>query len=125
MSSKHTAVKQQLSRFTTTKWGNPSMSLETPVFIYHSTYQALLQSSSDLSVFPIRMKYILGAPGWLSRWSVLLLVSGSGCDLMVHGIEPCIQLCTLSADPAWNSFSLSLWLCLSPSPVLSLKINKH
>ena len=43
---------------------------------------------------------------------------GSGHDPQGHGIEPCIQLCANSMEPAWDS--------LSPSPAhaLSLKINK-
>ena len=56
----------------------------------------------------------------------------SGHDLTVRGFEPCISLCTNSAEPAWDSLSPSLsappllalfahaWLTLS----LSLKINK-
>ena len=52
----------------------------------------------------------------------------SGHDLTVHESELCIQLCTGRAEPAWDSFSLSLSLCPSPAhalSLLSLKINKH
>ena len=50
---------------------------------------------------------------------------GSGHDLAVHGIEPCVELCTDRVEPAWDSFSPSL----SAPPLLTLslflKINKH
>ena len=50
----------------------------------------------------------------------------SGHDLTVHEFEPRIKLCTDSAEPGWNSLSLSvpplLVFFLSFSP--SLKINK-
>ena len=51
---------------------------------------------------------------------------GSGHDLTAHEIEPHIELCTDSMNPAWDSLSPSL----SASPQLmhlyslSLKINK-
>ena len=38
----------------------------------------------------------------------------SGHDLMVHGIEPHVGLCTDSMEPAWDS----LCPCLSASPLL-------
>ena len=38
----------------------------------------------------------------------LTLDFGSGHDLMVHAIEPHIQLCTDSTEPAWDSLSPSL-----------------
>ena len=47
----------------------------------------------------------------------LSLGFGSGHDLVVHGIEPQVRLCTDSMEPAWDSLSLSL--CPSPL-VLSL-----
>ena len=50
---------------------------------------------------------------------------GSGHDLLVgHGIETHVQLCTDRAEPAWDSFSLSLPLPPSLILLLSLKINK-
>ena len=45
---------------------------------------------------------------------------GSGYDLTVCEFEACVQLCTVSAEPAWDSLSLSA----SPLLALSLKINK-
>ena len=53
--------------------------------------------------------------------------SSSGHDLIVREMEPCMGLCTDSAEPAWDSLLLSL--CpypdsLSPTHNLSLKINK-
>ena len=55
----------------------------------------------------------------------LTLDFGSGCDLTVGEIKARIQLCTDSAEPAWDSL-LSLSLCPSPAHALSvfLKINK-
>ena len=57
---------------------------------------------------------------------------GSGHDLMVHGFEPCIGLCTDSGQPTWDSLSSSLsahpplMLTSSLSLTLSLsKINQH
>ena len=38
----------------------------------------------------------------------LSLDFGSGHDLMVHKIEPCLRLCSDGVETAWNS--------LSPSP---------
>ena len=45
---------------------------------------------------------------------------GSGHDLRVHGIEPCIKLCADNTEPAWESLSL----CPSPACALSLSQNK-
>ena len=45
---------------------------------------------------------------------------GSGHDLMVHEIEPCVRLRTGSMEPAWAS--LSLFLCCSPTCALSLSL---
>ena len=44
------------------------------------------------------------------------LDSASGHDLTICGIEPRVRLCADSAEPAWDSFSLSL--------SLSFKIHK-
>ena len=52
----------------------------------------------------------------------LALHFGSGRDLMVHGIEPRVELCTHSTEPAWDSLSPSL--SVPPLMALSLKINK-
>ena len=51
---------------------------------------------------------------------------GSGHDLMVHGMEHHVRLCTDSTKPAWDSLSpsLSAPLPLTHSLVLS-KINKY
>ena len=49
---------------------------------------------------------------------------GSGHDLMVRGMEPCVWLCADSVEPAWDSPSPSLSappplvLCLSSSVCL-------
>ena len=62
-------------------------------------------------------------PGW-GAWVAQsvkypTLDFGSGHDLTVHETEPCIRLCTDSAEPAWDSLSpflsalLLLMLCLS------------
>ena len=49
----------------------------------------------------------------------LTLDFGSGCDFMVCEIEPCNVLHADSADPAWDSLSLSLSPSLSaPSLVV-------
>ena len=48
----------------------------------------------------------------------LTLGFGSGHDLMVHGVEPCIRLCADNAEPAWDS----LFISLCPSPVYSLSL---
>ena len=44
----------------------------------------------------------------------------SGHDLTVHEIEPRLGLCAGSADPAWDSLSLSVSLCPFPACALSL-----
>ena len=38
----------------------------------------------------------------------LALDFSSGHDLMVRGIEPCVELCADSEEPAWDSLSPSL-----------------
>ena len=52
---------------------------------------------------------------------------GSGCNLMVHGLEPHVTLCSDSMEIAWDSLSPSLsapsLLALSVS--LSKYLNKH
>ena len=58
----------------------------------------------------------LGAPGWLSQLKHRTLGFGSGHDLAVREIEPCIRLCADSAEPAWDILSLSLSLSLPPLP---------
>ena len=40
---------------------------------------------------------------------------GSGHDFMVHGIESCVGLCIDNVEPAWDSLSFPLSLCL-PAP---------
>ena len=57
----------------------------------------------------------------------LTLDVDSGHDLEVRGFEPQVGLCADSVEPAQDSLSPSLSLCLSPSCLcflsLSLKIN--
>ena len=53
----------------------------------------------------------------------LTLDLGSGHDLTVHEFELLIGLCADSAEPAWDSVSLSLFP--SPTCYLSLKINRN
>ena len=50
----------------------------------------------------------------------------SGHDLLVCEIEPRVGFCAGSTEPAWDSLSPSVSLCLSPTRVVSvfLKINK-
>ena len=62
---------------------------------------------------------ILGG-AWAAQWvKCPALDFGSGHDRPVREFEPCIGLCTDSAEPAWESVTPSL----CPSPTLSLKIN--
>ena len=51
----------------------------------------------------------------------LTLGFGSGHDLTICGIEPCVRLCTDSSEPAWDSLFPSLCLCPSPMLDRSLK----
>ena len=46
-------------------------------------------------------------PGWLSQLGVDF---SSGHDLTVHEFKPHVGLCVDSAEPAWDSLSLSLSL---------------
>ena len=55
----------------------------------------------------------------------LTLDAGSGHNLRVHGIKPCVGLCADSAKPAWDSLSLSLSAPCLLTHTHSLKINKH
>ena len=49
----------------------------------------------------------------------------SGHDPIVHGIKPCVRLCTVSTEPAWDSLSLPLSLPFPPLVFfLPLRINK-
>ena len=50
---------------------------------------------------------------------------GSGHDVTVCGFKPHIRLCAGSAEPAWDSLSLFLSHCPSPTHAVSvsLKIN--
>ena len=65
----------------------------------------------------LRNKRMTLTGAWLAQ-SVkrLTLDFSSGHDLMVHGIEPPIELCAGGMEPAWDSFSPSL----SAPPLLSL-----
>ena len=49
----------------------------------------------------------------------LTLGFGSGNDLTVPEIEPCLRLCADSVEPAWDSLSPSL----SAPPLLSLSLS--
>ena len=58
----------------------------------------------------------VGAPGWLSRLSVCLLVSAHVMiSWFVSSFQPCIGLCADSVEPAWDSLSLHLQCVLSLS----------
>ena len=46
---------------------------------------------------------------------------GSGHDLAVCGIKPCVRLCAVGVEPAWDSLSPSL--AAPPLLAVSLKIN--
>ena len=50
---------------------------------------------------------------------------GSDCDLMVHGIETQVRLCADSAEPAWDSVSISFSLPLPRSLFFSLSLKIH
>ena len=50
----------------------------------------------------------------------LTLDFSSDHDLIIHELEPCMGLCTNSAEPIWDSLSL----LLPHSNCLSLRINK-
>ena len=53
------------------------------------------------------------------------LAFGSRHDLEVRGIEPCVGLWADSAEPAWDSLSLSLCPCSTRTLCLSLSQNKR
>ena len=62
-----------------------------------------------------------GAPEWLSRLGIWLLVLAQVMiSFMVCEFEPRIGLCADSAEPAWDSLSLSL--CPSPASALSVSL---
>ena len=76
-----------------------------------------------------RMPYFLnahgGAPGWLSRSSIRILVFSSGHDLPVCEFEPRFGLCADSLEPAWDSLSPSLFAPpLGPLSLSLSNINK-
>ena len=51
----------------------------------------------------------------------LTLGFGTDHDLTVHGIEPCVGLCTDGVGPAWDSLSLCHFPC---SRILALSLSK-
>ena len=62
----------------------------------------------------------MGAPGWLSG---LHADFGSGLNLVVHQLEPCMGLCADSSEPgACFRFCVSLSLCPSPAHALYLSL---
>ena len=68
----------------------------------------------------INFSHVAGCLGAWVAHSVLrpALDLGSGYDLTVHVIEPCVKLCPDGVEPAWDSLSPSL--CPSPTRALSL-----
>ena len=62
---------------------------------------------------------------WVAR-SVKRLVLGfsSGHDLTVCGFRPYIRLCSEDTEPAWDSLSLSLSLCPSPTLLPAPSLSK-
>ena len=65
------------------------------------------------------LKHKIGAPGWLSQLSIRLGF-GPGHDLTVREIEPRVELCAASSEPAWDSLSP----CLYASPQLVCSLSK-
>ena len=62
---------------------------------------------------------------WVAQWvEHLTLDFGSGHDLMVCGIKPCVRLRDDSTEPAWDCLSLSLPLPHSYMHTYYVKINK-
>ena len=55
----------------------------------------------------------------------LTLDFGSGHDLTVHEFESGIGLCADRAEPAWDSLSLPLTLCSSPTCSLFLSLSQN
>ena len=57
----------------------------------------------------------------------LTLDFGSGHDLTVCGIEPCVRLCADGSEPAWDflflSLSLRVCVCVCVSVSLSLSLS--
>ena len=70
------------------------------------------------------LKFIVEGTWMVQLLKCLTLYFVSGRDLMVREVEPQVGLCTDSVEPAWDSLSLSLSLCLPFPPSLALKINK-
>ena len=60
------------------------------------------------NIFCFRKKLFYGAPGWLSRLSIQLLVSAEVMSLRFREFEPLIGLCADSAESAWDALSPSL-----------------
>ena len=62
---------------------------------------------------------------WVAQLAKCLTLDfSSGHDLTVHGFETCVGLCADSAEPGWDSVSLSL--SAPPLCILSLSLkSKH
>ena len=67
----------------------------------------------------IEYHHFPGCPGGSVKRPTLDFSSGH--DLMVHGFEPCIGLCTDRTEPAWDSLSL----CPSSTLTLSLGLSQQ
>ena len=65
-----------------------------------------------------------GRGAWMAQWVKRpTLDFGSHHDLTVREFEPRVRLCAVTAEPGWDSLSLSLSLCLSDPPLLSLSLS--
>ena len=70
----------------------------------------------------VKSVFKLGAPGWLSRLNIRLLL---GSRPGVRGLETRVELSAVSVEPAWDPLS-PLSLSAPPRRLLSVsRINKH
>ena len=60
-----------------------------------------------------------GAPGWLSRLSIWLLVPAQVMISRLRGFKPRLGLCADSTEPAWDPLSFSL----GPSPTHAVSVS--
>ena len=69
-----------------------------------------------------RRKHFTGT--WVTQLTKLLTLGwGSGHELEVCGFKHLVRLCTGSVEPPWDSFSLSLPLCPSPTSLSQKEMN--
>ena len=86
-----------------------SLLTSSPPVKLTSHFASVLCSTSIVGSLMLHQNHLHSWGAWVAQ-SVkrLTLGFGSGHDLTVCGVEPCVWLCVFTAEPTWDSLSLSL-----------------